>query len=82
MPSAVQSDEVVQLQADINVIIKRRNALSNEMVPRFSRVLDRLAIVKQNPVSAFTSAPTARVSRRGCMLAKKGTFLSDTNSDL
>lgn len=63
MLSAVVSDKVDQLQTNVNIIMERRDALSNEMDFRFSRVADHLAIVEQSLGSAFIKGLTARVPR-------------------
>lgn len=46
MLSAVEREEVVQLQIDVSVITERQKVSSSEMDLRFFRVFDRLAIVE------------------------------------
>lgn len=54
MSFAVVSNETSKLRADANDILEKRNALSNEKDLWLSKVGDWLAIVEQDPVSAFT----------------------------
>lgn len=80
MQSAIVSDKVAQLRADVVIIVEGRNALSSESNLRFSSVANRLAIVKQNFVSALIPGPKTRVSKRLRRSAKKGIYLLDSNS--
>lgn len=79
MLSAVVFDEIAQIQTDVIIITERGSDISNMMNFRFCRVADRLAPMKQNPVFASTSAPTAlapKVCRKPVM---KDTYVLDTN---
>lgn len=82
--SAVTSDigwdEIAQLQTDVIAIMERHNALSNKMDLQVSRVSNRLEIVKQNPDTALTPAPTVHASKGRHKMTKMDTFPLDTNS--
>lgn len=45
--SAVVTDEVAQLQTDVNVLMKGRNALSNEIDFQLYRAVERLGLLEQ-----------------------------------
>lgn len=81
VPAAVVSDKVAQLWADVNSIMKSCNIFSKEMYFQFSRVANRLAIVKQNPGSATTLVSTAQVFRGSRKLAGNDTYLLDSDFD-
>lgn len=80
MLSAVGWHEVGQLQKGVSIITKGRNALSNRMDHQFSRVVNRITIVKQSSFSTFIPATTAQVPKERRKLDKKDSYLSDTNS--
>lgn len=57
MPTATVSEKETQLRNDGNVIVKRRNALTNETDLRFSRVARQLAPLKRKKNTASAHVP-------------------------
>lgn len=58
-----------------------RNVLSNEMDFRFSRAADCFEFAHQNP-AVFTPESKVLIPKGRLKLAKKDTYLWDTDSDL
>lgn len=63
-------------------MMERCNALSEDKELRFFKVIGCFAIVEQNHVAVFNPEPTVPVPERCRKLAKKKTYLSDTDNAL
>lgn len=80
-PSALSAEKVAQLRKDLSLLMKGRSDLSNQMEPRFSKLADHSAAVKQNSVSDHRPAPATQALRRRHEQVKKKKNLLDTDSD-
>lgn len=63
MLSTVVLDEVPELRADVYFVREGHNALFDKINIRVFPVFDLLAIVKPDPVSNFSPAPSAPIPK-------------------
>lgn len=80
MASATMFDKVAQIQTKLYFRMEEPTDLLIEIGFWSLRVADPLEMTEQTPVADFTSVPAKLVFRGLREQAKKGTYLSDTNS--